>query len=200
MVKKWAGKRRSWGKRRYWRSNIASYEYLKVKLEYNDVIKFPAAPNAGAAYFKSQDQQGAPYFISTERMLNSTYYWPTLQGLFAYYRVFGCSIEVIPSPSNTNGSVLINNIDPIYLAYNPGSSQAMSLPTLRSFNGSMMLDPNSRKRKYTTLYGGTADFKATTDTTAGGLTVRSTNNGTMNDSPLWTIKVVLYVILKRSRI
>lgn len=199
MVKKWLRKGGKWSWRRWRiRKNIASYEYLKVKLEYNDVIKFPT--QQGEVQFKSQAAQGVPNFVSTDRLLNSTHYWATLSSLFAYYRVFGVSIEIMPSPSNTNGSVAISNIDPVYIAYNPGSSQVMSTPTIRSFNGSLMLDPTGRQRKYTTLYGGTADYKATTDTTAGGLTVRSTASGTDNNSPLWTVKVVLYVILKRSRI
>lgn len=200
MVNKWQRKRGKWSwRRRRIYKNIASYEYLKVKLEYNDVIKF-AGNVAGPAFFKSQGAQGVPNFVSTDRLLNGTHYWATLASLFAYYRVFGVSIEIMPSPSNTNGSVVISNIDPVYVAYNPGSSQVMSLPSIRSFNGCLMLDPTSRQRKYTTLYGGTADYKATTDTTAGGLTVRSTSDGKDSDSPLWTIKLVLYVILKRSRI
>lgn len=197
MVKKWA-RARSWRRKNKIYKNIGSYEFLKVKLEYNDVIKFPS--QSGEVMFKSQAQQGAPNFVSTDTLLNASHYWPTLTSLFAYYRVFGVSIEVIPGPCNTNGTLSITNIDPVYIAYNPGSNQVMSMPVLRSFNGSIMLDATSRQRKYTTLYGGTADYKATTDTTAGGISVRSTTNGTQNDSPLWTLKLVLYVILKRSRI
>ena len=175
MVKKWLRKKGRWSWRRYkLYKNIGSYEFLKVKLEFNDVIQFPDAAIAGTAQFRSRAQQGAPNFVNTDTLLHTSFYWDVLQQIFAYYRIFGVSIEVMPSPSNTNGSIVIANIDPVYVAYNPGSSQVMTLAAIRSFNASLMLDPTQRQRKYTTLYGGTADFKATTDVTAGGLTVMST--------------------------
>lgn len=188
----------------YKRRTKASYEYLRVKLEFHDTLVWPAGGQAaGDIRFQSIAQAIPPNYIAVQNLLVGSAYWANLQSMFSFYKVTGVTIEAVPSPSNIggNGQVQITNLGPIFIGY-VSANGAQVYDRLSANNNALCLDPTSRKRKYVSLLGGTSSYKAMNENFVGGITVANNPQmqGTATDSPMWALNISIYVLCKKSKI
>ena len=99
--------RRRYGYKRY---KSVSMNYFKVKMEYCDRIIFPEmtplAQNAqmygGPAKYKTRAllNQEEPYKVTLQYVLDQYMYTNSLKAIFAYYKLTGIRVEIIPESRN----------------------------------------------------------------------------------------------------
>ena len=219
--------RRRYGYKRY---KSVSMNYFKVKMEYCDRIIFPEmtplANNAkiygGPAKFKTRAllPNDEPYKITLQSVLDQYMYTNSLKAIFAYYKLTGIRVELIPESRNTGIYTTYEAQDAkyvvpypmIFFSYRSGTNDAQNVADCRANNQSIVLDPCRKISRYWRVYGTTSTFVATGSAFSGAFSIRNEYpQGADADSsqtrglmvyelqPSWQVKISVYYLYKYSR-
>lgn len=191
---------------RYWRKTYRRYRnvsmnYLRVKAEYEDKLLFPDQDVDGNIYWYEKrnliDADARAVTTFSEAMSG----WSSaaeLQRIFAYYRLTGIRVEVIPDARNQ--SMNLSSVEyPVYFGWRMGNVAAMTLNEIRSVNQSMLLNPVESKARYWRVYGTDGGYIVSTNGYSAAFTVRSQHGGVYNSKPSWKVKISLYLLFRYAR-
>lgn len=229
MARKGAFKRfkRKYGYKRY---KSVSMNYFKVKMEYCDRIIFPEmtplAQNAqiygGPAKYKTRAllNQEEPYKITLQYVLDQYMYTNSLRSIFAYYKITGIRVELIPESRNIGMYSTYEAQDQkyavpypmIFFSYRSGSNDLQTVAECRANNQSIVLDPCKKISRYWRVFGATSTFVTTGSAFTGAFSIRN-EYPTADDAqsrqtrslmvyelqPSWQVKISVYYLYKYSR-
>lgn len=204
--------------------------YFKVKMEYTDRIVFasyiPGTENAGLyggpAKFKTREEKTGeePFKVSLQYILDQYMYTNSLAAIFAYYKLTGIRVEIVPESRNLTLSSVeeVNEAKytvpypMVFFSYRSGTNDLQTVAECRSNNQSIVLNPNQKVSRYWRVYGTTSTFITTKTAFTGAFTIRN-EYPTASDSqskstrslmvyafqPSWQVKISAYYLYKYSR-
>ena len=219
--------RKKYGYRRF---KSVSMNYFKVKMEYTDrIIFFQAIPGSaqgavygGPARFATRASMSGeePFKVSLQYVLDQYMYTNPLAEIFAYYKLTGIRVEVVPESRNSALSTIeiINDekytvpYPMVFLSFRAGNNSWQTVAECRSNNQCIILNPNQKVSRYWRVYGTTASFIATGTAFTGAFSVRNEYPTADNDQaktqrslmvygfqPSWQVKISAYYLYKYSR-
>lgn len=203
LFKKAMAKTRKYKYRKTYRRyrQVASRNFFKVKQEYYDKVMFDLQAGNNS-YISWNSLEGDPA-VQNKQVLTLTYivehfqYHQVLPIMFSFWRLLGISVELVPD--TTDGKVITNEI-PCFLAFKAGTNDGAALPEVKTMNQSILLDSQSRQRRYWKVYGYYGDWESSDSAPAGNFSIRSETQGTNVAQPAWKVKISLYWILKIARV
>lgn len=219
--------RKRYGFKRY---KSVSMNYFKVKMEYTDRIVFaeytPGSAQGslygGPARFKTRATMDGeePFKISLQYVLDQYMYTNSLAAIFAYYKITGIRVELVPESRNCGLSSVeeVNDLKwtvpypMVYFSYRSGNNSLQTVAECRSNNQSIILNPQQKISRYWRVYGTTSTFITTGTAFSGAFTVRN-EYPTADDQqsrslrtlmvyafqPSWQVKISVYYLYKYSR-
>ena len=219
--------RKKYGYRRF---KSVSMNYFKVKMEYTDRIIFvqhvpgsePGALYGGPARFLTREGANGedPFKVSLQFILDQYMYTNSLAAIFAYYKLTGIRVEVVPESRNSALSSVeeINNekytvpYPLVYLSFRAGNNSLQNVSECRSNNQSIVLNANQKVSRYWRVYGVTSTFITTGTSFSGAFSVRNeypTGSDAQSKTtrslmvyafqPSWQVKISAYYLYKYSR-
>lgn len=220
-------KRKTYGYRRF---KSVSMNYFKVKMEYTDRICFAffvpgsngAISKGGPAMFKTRENLTGeePFKVSLQYILDQYMYTNSLAAIFAYYKLTGIRVEIVPESRNSALSSVeeVNEqkwtipYPMVFFSYRSGNNSLQTVAECRSNNQSIVLNPNQKVSRYWRVYGTTSTFITTGTSFAGAFTVRNEYpTGDLDNAkaqralmvyafqPSWQVKISAYYLYKYSR-
>lgn len=219
--------RRRYGYKRY---KSVSMNYFKVKMEYCDRIIFsemtPLANNAkmygGPAKFKTRAllANEEPFKVTLQYVLDQYMYTNSLKAIFAYYKLTGIRVEIIPESRNSGLYSTYEAQDAkfgipypmIFFSYRSGTNDLQTVADCRANNQSIVLDPGRKVSRYWRVYGTTSTFVSTGSAFSGAFSIRNEypqgeDAGSAQTrslmvyelQPSWQVKISVYYLYKYSR-
>lgn len=225
------GALRKWKKKYgYRRFKSVSMNYFKVKMEYCDrIIFYQSIPGseAGATYggparFATRASMNGedPFKISLQYVLDQYMYTNSLAAIFAYYKLTGIRVEIVPESRNSAlSSVEIINDEKytvpypmVFLSFRAGNNSWQTVSECRANNQSIVLNANQKVARYWRVYGTTSTFITTGTSFSGAFSVRNeypTGSDAQSKTtrslmvyafqPSWQIKISAYYLYKYTR-
>ena len=219
--------RKKYGYRRF---KSVSMNYFKVKMEYTDRIIFaqnvpgsgPGSIYGGPAKFATRVSMTGeePFKVSLQYVLDQYMYTNSLAAIFAYYKLTGIRVELVPESRNSALSSIeeIENekytipYPMVFFSYRSGNNSLQTVAECRSNNQSIVLNPNQKVSRYWRVYGTTSTFITTGTSFSGAFTVRNeypTGEDAQSKTtrslmvyafqPSWQVKISVYYLYKYSR-
>lgn len=209
-------KKKRWYRRGYKRyKGLSNQQYFRVKAEYYSEILFPLAANTGRAYFKATNAS----VVTLTQIMQAYSYVNVLSGIFAYYKITGIRIEIVPDARNVNldKEVAIPNIgdheqviEPVVMvSYRAGNDNEQSLAEAKANNQSIVLNPHQKVSRYWRTYGASGAYRPATNGLDGAFTVQNDYNAQQaqfynamqqyKTQPSWKMKINIYLLYKQSK-
>lgn len=189
---------KSLGRRKYksrrWR-NFSRYNYNNVKIDCNFHVQYPQSSGFPQIFFSSDTGMSGKYF-SLGNLLEQHSDWATYKPLYQLYRLRGIKLEATPMSCNA-GQEGITQSSGVYLGWCivPIGEQNQT-EWLTTTDRAMVLNPLQKTSKYWSTFGMQDDWKTTTMTLGGNLSVYSSESSTLNTAPIWHVKATFYISCK----
>lgn len=185
----------------YRRRSAFTSNYLRCKIDVVDTIgAFMSSVSGGFdVVFAHGDGQNASSIYTISDMLVGNAQFVKLSGVFAYCKLKGISVEMIPIGEK---QVLAW---PVSMAYFNSDQIGISYAQVNENPNCMVLDPTKRKYKYISLLGDAGDWKPVSAGSFDGrfiieqLTPFPGGAGAQNDFAKFTIKISLFMIFKQAQ-
>ena len=179
--------------------SLVSYNYFKIKAEFNDFIYFPDQRNQPVFGSREADQVLANRSLLTNANAFQGYsFINMLAGIFSYYKIIGIRVEVTPDARNQSLQYDTDE-ELVYLSYRAGRDNIQNIAEARVNNQSLVMNPIQKQVKYFKVYNDNGRYTSTEYTISGAWTVVSTNAGVYDEQPSYKVRVVYYLLYKYSK-
>ena len=184
--------RRYYRKSRKWRS-FSRYNYNNLKIDCNFHVQYPT--NTGEAVIYFSDSVNNKYY-GLGQILDKTD-WVTFKPLYQFFRVRGIRFDCTPMSCNA-GQEGITQSSGVYLGWcltNVGSD-ASQTSWLTDTDRAIVLNPLQKTTKYWSTFGAQDDWKTTSTSLSGNISVYSSETSSLNAAPVWHVKATFYISVK----
>lgn len=193
MKSKPAYRKRSY-RRYYRRYRSVSNRYFPCRVEGVYTIGFPTTENGAPRFFDAAQNWSSVVPFAT--LFSNSQYYGSLVSMFGYYKVTGVKMEVQPNWDNS-GAVLQHH--PILLGFRTGSTAQMTYSELVADNNSFFLGTGAQK-KYVSTMNSQGWGPTNTEQVVGAFSVGSPGTSDKGHSPIWSCKLCVYILFKKSNV
>ena len=193
-TKKMTAYRRRSYRRYYRRYRSVSNQYFPCRVEGVYTISYPTGDNGAPRFY---DAAGNFNFVVTfATLFSNSQYYGSLVNMFGYYKVTGVRMEVHP---NWDNSGAVKQQYPILLGFRTGSIAQMTYPELIADNNSFFLGTSFQK-KYVSTMNSSGWGPTNTEQVVGAFSVASSGTSNYGSSPIWSCKLCVYILFKKSNV
>ena len=193
-MKKMTAYRRRYYRRYYRRYRSVSNQYFPCRVEGVYTVGFPS-DQAGAPRFYDAAQSWSSV-VPFATLFSGSQYYGSLVSMFGYYKVTGVRMEVQPHWDNSGN---IRQLNPILIGFKTGSVAQMTYAELIADNNSLFLGTSPNK-KYVSTMNSQGWGPTNTEQVVGAFSVASSGSSTMSRSPVWSCKLCVYILFKKSNV
>ena len=193
MTKRTAYRKRPY-RRYYRRYRSVSNQYFPCRVEGVYTISYPVGDAGAPRFFDAAGNFN--YVVTFATLFSNSQYYGSLVNMFGYYKVTGVRMEVQPNWSNS-GAVIQQY--PILLGFRTGSIAQMTYPELIADNNSLFLGVSPSK-KYVSTMNSQGWGPTNTEQVVGAFSVASSDTSDRGHSPIWSCKLCVYILFKKSNI
>ena len=171
-----------------------SNQYFPCRVEGVYTISYPVGDDGAPRFFDAAGNFN--YVVTFATLFTNSQYYGSLVKMFGYYKVTGVRMEVQPNWSNS-GNVIQQY--PILLGFRTGSIAQMTYPELVADNNSLFLSVSPSK-KYVSTMNSQGWGPTNTEQVVGAFSVGSSGTSNRGRSPIWSCKLCVYILFKKSNI
>ena len=193
MGKKTAIRRRTY-RRYYRRYRSLSNLYFPCRVEGVFTIGFPSGQDGAPRFYDAAGNYNS--FVTFTTLFQGSQYYGSLVKMFGYYKVTGVKMEVHPNWDNS-GNVIQQQ--PILLGFRTGSIAQMTYNELIADNNSLFLGISPVK-KYVSTMNSQGWGPTNTEQVVGAFSVGSSGASDKGSLPVWSCKLCVYILFKKSNI
>ena len=192
-MKRTAYRRRSY-RRYYRRYRSVSNQYFPCRVEGVYTIGFPSDQAGAPRFYDAVQNWGSVVPFAT--LFSSSQYYGSLVNMFGYYKVTGVRMEVQPHWDNSGN---IRQLNPILIGFKTGTIAQMTYSELIADNNSLFLGTSPNK-KYVSTMNSQGWGPTNTEQVVGAFSVGSSGTSTTSRSPVWSCKLCVYILFKKSNV
>ena len=184
-----------YARRRYYRRyRSVANRYFPCRVEGVYTISYPVGDDGAPRFY---DAAGNYNFVVTfATLFSNSQYYGSLVNMFGYYKVTGVRMEVHPNWDNS-GNVIQQY--PILLGFRTGSIAQMNYSELVADNNSLFLGVSPQK-KYVSTMNSQGWGPTNTEQVVGAFSVASSDVSNRGRSPIWSCKLCVYILFKKSNV